>query len=236
MKQADPSIEKFIKSHLVKWARSLPEKEKRKTAHIPVITLSMEPGSQGCRVAERIAAQLGFDLFNRDIIKKIAKSMKTSTEIIDALEKERLSGIEDFIASLIEEKYLHTDTYRGHLVKIVGLIADHGRAVIVGRGANFILPPEKRFAVRVIAPSEIRIANIAHAFGATHKEAQKRVTRREARRRAFIRQSFNKDVRNPNHYDITLNTARLSIEAAAEAVVVSASDLKKTQTAAGKNR
>ncbi len=221
MKPADPSIEKVIKSHLVKWSLSLPEKEKTEPARIPVITLGMEPGSQGCLVAERIAAQLGFDLFNRNIIKEIAKSMKTSTEVIEALEKERLSGIEDFIASLIEEKYLHNDTYKGHLVKIVGVIANHGKAVIVGRGANFILPPEKRFAVRVIAPFETRVANIARAFGAAPDAAEKRITRREARRRAFVRQTFNKDIRNPNHYDMTLNTARLSVEAAAAAVVVS---------------
>jgi len=114
----------------------------------------------------------------------------------------------------------------------VRVIAGRGDAVIIGRGANFILPFENRFAVRIIAPSEIRVANIMRAFGARDEDARQRVTRREARRRAFIRQAFNKDIRNPSHYDMTLNTARLSVAAAAEAIVAAAVSSKKAAGAA----
>ncbi|MCP3953759.1 MAG: cytidylate kinase-like family protein [Desulfobacterales bacterium] len=205
----------------------MPKKENQVDVRTPVVTLCMEPGSQGCLVANKIAELLGFELYNRDIIKAIAKSMKTGTDRVDMLEKERFSGIEDFIASLIEEKYLHNDVYMEHLVKVVRVIADRGNAVIVGRGANFILPFENRFAVRIIAPSETRVANIVRAFGAEAETARLRITRREARRQAFIRQAFNKDIRNPSHYDITLNTARLSVTAAAEAIVAAAVDSEK---------
>ena len=99
------AVTKFIKSHVRKWSRALPTKENRAVVRAPVITLCMEPGSQGCQVAQTVADQLGFDLYNRDIIKAIAKSMKTGTDRIDMLEKERLSGMEDFVACLIEEKY-----------------------------------------------------------------------------------------------------------------------------------
>lgn len=227
MKPDNTAVIKFIESHVGKWSRALPEKEGRAVVQAPVITLCMEPGSQGCQVAQAVADQLGFDLYNRDIIKAIAKSMKTSTDRIDLLEKERLSGIEDFLACLIEEKYLHNDIYMTHLVKVVRVIAGRGNSVIVGRGANFILPFENRFAVRIIAPSEIRVTNIMRAFGAKDENARQRVIRREARRRAFIRQAFNKDIRNPSHYDITLNTARLSVAAAATAIVAAAVSSKK---------
>ena len=205
MKPDNIAVTKFIESHVGKWTQALPARESRAAVRAPVVTLCMEPGSQGCQVAQAVADQLGFALYNRDIIKAIAKSMKTSTEKIDLLEKERLSGIEDFLACLIEEHYCHNDIYMEHLVKVVRVIAGRGNAVIVGRGANFILPFENRFAVRIIAPSEIRVANIMRAFGARDEDARQRVTRREARRRAFIRQAFNKDIRNPSHYDITLN-------------------------------
>ncbi|MDX2455372.1 cytidylate kinase-like family protein [Desulfosarcina sp.] len=221
--QADnTAIIKFIESHVGKWSLALPEKEGQAIVRAPVITLCMEPGSHGCQVAQAVADQLGFGLYNRDIIKAIAKSMKIGSDRIAMLEKERLSGIEDFIACLIEEKYCHNDIYMEHLVKVVRVIAARGNAVIVGRGANFILPFENRFAARIIAPAEIRVTNIMRAFGAEAENARQRITRREARRRAFIRQAFNKDIRNPSHYDITLNTARLSVPAAATAIVTAA--------------
>jgi len=220
----NPTVSKFILSHVREWSQGLPEEDKRAAPHphAPIITLSMEPGSQGCEVAKNVAARLGFEMYNRDIIKALAKSMKIGADRIDMLEKERLYGLEDFIASLIEEKYLHNDIYMEHLVKVITVIASRGSAVIVGRGANFILPVEKRFAVRIIAPSETRVANIVRVFGASKENARKRMTRREARRRAFIRQAFNKDIRNPSHYDMALNTARLSVETATEAIVVAA--------------
>jgi len=227
MKPDNIAVTKFIESHVGKWTRALPEKENRAVVQAPVITLCMEPGSQGCQVAQTVADQLGFDLYNRDIIKAIAKSMKTGTDRIDMLEKERLSGMEDFVACLIEEKYLHNDIYMAHLVKVVRVIADRGKAVIIGRGANFILPFENRFAARIIAPSKIRVANIMRAFGTKAEDARQRIVRREARRRAFIRQAFNKDIRNPSHYDMTLNTARLSVAAAATAIVAAAVSSKK---------
>lgn len=227
MKPDNTAVIKLIESHVGKWSRALPEKESQAAVRAPVITLCMEPGSQGCQVAQAVADQLGFDLYNRDIIKAIAKSMKTGTDRIAMLEKERLSGIEDFIACLIEEKYCHNDVYMEHLVKVVRVIANHGNAVIVGRGANFILPFENRFAVRIIAPSEIRVTNIMRAFGAKDENARERITRREARRRAFVRHAFNKDIRNPSHYDMTLNTARLSVAAAATAIVAAAVSAKK---------
>ena len=102
MQSDNSAVTKFITSHVGKWTRDLPEKKSRAVVPAPVITLCMEPGSQGCQVAQAVADELGFNLNNRDIIKAIAKSMKTITDRIDMLEKERISCIEDYLACLIE--------------------------------------------------------------------------------------------------------------------------------------
>jgi cytidylate kinase len=186
---------------------------------IPVITVSKEPGAGGNILAQKIAERLDLDIFNRDIIKGIAESAKISASVIETLEKKRLSGVEDFISSLVNKQYLYPGLYLEHLMKVVCTIAEHGRAVIVGRGANFILPPEKRFSVRMVAPLDVRIQNIARRFDVSAEEAKRRVIRRESRRSAFIRQSFNADISNPINYDFTINTGKMSIEAAVEAVI-----------------
>ena len=104
-------------------------------------------------------------------------------------------------------------------MKVVCTIAEHGRAVIVGRGANFILPPEKRFSVRMVAPLDARIKNICGRFGVSSDEAKRRIIQRESRRSAFVRQSYNVDISDPIHYDLTINTGNLSILSAVEAVI-----------------
>ncbi len=213
------SIEEFVRKITKKWEEMHSEEFKKMEAALPVITVSMEPGSGGCLIAREIADQLGFDFFHRDIIHKIAESARISAKVVESLEKERLSGVQDFIASLVEDTYIHPSIYLEHLMKIVSTIGKHGRAVIVGRGANFILPPEERFSVRVIAPLETRIANVARMFGVPSDTAKRRIMVRQSKRQAFVRQSFNADINDPSHYDLVINSGRMNVESAVEAVI-----------------
>jgi len=206
------SIETFIKEQIGKW--------KSKTqSQVPVITISSQPGSGGRVIAKGLAKRLLIDLFDRDIVKEIAESAHISGAVIETMEKERLTGVKDFISSLVNDRYLWPGVYLDHLMKVVAAIASHGNAVIVGRGANFLIPPEDRISVRVIAPTETRVKNVAKTFGVTRDEAKRRVIHRENRRAAFIRQSFNADVANPQNYDLVINTGRGDIDAAIGSVI-----------------
>jgi cytidylate kinase len=221
----EESIAQFVKQQIRKWEKG-PVREKGKPQpRITVITVSMEPGSGGSRVAQEVADRFGFDYFHRDIIKGIAKSAKIRATVIETLEKERLSGIEDLIASLYKDQYLYPGIYMEHLLKVVHTIADHGRAVIVGRGANFIIPPDERFGVRVVAPLETRIQNVVRAYKVSAEKARKRVIARESRRTAFVRRSYNADISDPENYDLTINTARMPIKTAVEVVVAAVKNL-----------
>ncbi len=212
MATSKPSIETIIKEQIEKW--------KQKThSKVPVITISSQPGSGGRVLARGIADRFDIDLFDRDMVKEIAESAHISGAVIDTIEKERLSGIQDFISSLVNDRYLWPGVYLEHLMKVVATIASHGNAIIVGRGANFLIPTQKRLAIRVIAPMEERIKKISQEFGVTPEEAKRRAINRENRRAAFIRQSFHADINNPQHYELVINTQRLNYEAAMGAVI-----------------
>lgn len=215
----DLLIEDFVQQQVEKWTTLYSKDEKKRRAKIPVVTLCMEPGSGGCLIAEQVAKRLDFDFFHRDIIHKIAESARISATVVESLEKDRLSGMQDFIASIVKDQYIHPSIYLDHLMKVVGTIGKHGMAVIVGRGANFIIPQKDRFAVRVIAPESMRIERIAKQFGVPSDVAKRRVTVRENRRRAFIRQSFNADICDPIHYNLILNTAYMSVEAGVDSII-----------------
>lgn len=201
------SIETFISEQIEKW-------KTQSGAHLPVITISSEPGSGGRVIARGLADKYHIDLFDRDIIKEIAGRAHISDAVIETMEKARLSGVKDFIASLVNDRYLWPGVYLDHLMKVVAAIASHGNAIIVGRGANFLIPAENRLSIRVIAPTKTRVENVAEKHGVTREEAKRRVINRENRRAAFIRQSFNADVANPMNYDLVINTHKIDIDAA----------------------
>lgn len=209
------SVNRFISEQVKKLERIRTE---GKEIPIPVITVCMEPGSGGSIVAQKIAERLGLDFFHHRIIHEIAESGKLREEGLEAMEKDRLSGIQDFISSLISDHYLWPGLYLEHLTKVVEAMAKRGNAVIVGRGANFILSSKKCLSVRVVSPLEIRVQHVVQSFGATVEDARQRVFNRESKRGAFVKKSFNKDITDPLNYDLVINTVRLSIEEAVDAV------------------
>ena len=211
------SIQKIIDEQVKRW--EMMRVEKREEAVIPVVTVSREPGSGGRIVAKGIAERLGLDLFHREIIQQMAQSAHISARLLETLDEKGLSVLEDWVSTLVNERHLWPDQYLQHLMKVIGTIGKHGRAVIVGRGANFILPPEGIFRVRILAPLEMRVQNVARDFDVPVEEAKRRVLRTESARRAFVRKYFHADISDPVNYDLMINTGALSIEAAEKTVM-----------------
>ncbi len=201
----------FIKAQLHKRKDAKTGANQKKKPYVPVVTVSIEPGSGGSVIARKVADRLGFDFFNREIIKEIAESVHIDPEVIENIEKDRFSGVEDLIDSCLRDRYLWPGLYLSHLKKVLFTLGEHGRTVVVGRGANFILSPEKQFSIRVVAPLELRVQNIANEFNTPPEKARSRIKGRQEKRAAFIKKSFHKGVRNPLHYNLVANTGLLSI-------------------------
>ncbi len=217
MKTKKRSVIKIVEEQVKKW-QIMKVKEKKEAIVLPVITISREPGSGGRIVATELGKKLGLDVFHQEIINEMAESAQVSSRILKTLDEKGLSVLEEWITSLVDNQHLWPDQYLRHLMKVIGTIGKHGSAVIVGRGANFVLPSEGRIRVRIIAPLDLRVENVSSNFGVSAEEAKRRIIRTESERRAFIRKYFNADITDPINYDLVLNTGTLSIEAAANVI------------------
>jgi cytidylate kinase len=210
------AIHQLIEEHVRRW--EILRKEEIEVKTLPVITLSREPGSGGKLVAKAVAERLGLDLFDQALINAMAENADTTTRVIRTLDERSLSMIEDWVSAAISERHLWPDEVSRVLMRVIGTIGRHGKAIIVGRGANFVLPPENRFRVRIIAPLEMRVNRVAETYGVTKKEAKRRVLRTESDRRAFVRKYFHSDIGDPANYEMILNTGTLSFESAVAAI------------------
>jgi len=226
MKAKARSVEQIIEEQVRKWQITRTE-EKKKDERISVITISREAGSGGNILAKRLSDQLEFDLFSQEFIHNMAESASVSVRLLETLDEKGASVLEEWISSIVDKRHLWPDQYLQHLMKIIGTIGKHGRAVIVGRGANFVLPPEKRLSVRVIAPLETRLRNASQKFSLSVDEARSRVLKTESDRKAFIKKYFNDDIRHPLNYDLIINTRMLSIDDAVNSVSGALSQLNR---------
>jgi cytidylate kinase len=103
---------------------------------------------------------------------------------------------------------------------VVGAIAQQGRAVILGRGANLLLGAAA-LRVLAVAPLEARVRAVMEDEGLPEREARRRIEAVEADRHAFILTHYRAEFGDPTAFDLSVNTAALGIEGAS-AVVQSA--------------
>ena len=218
MKTKSRSIEQIIEEQMQRWQLMKSKKVKEKQG-VSTITISREPGSGGRVMAKKLAAKLDFKVFHQEVLLEIAKRADVSDKLLATLDEKGLTVLEDCISALVYDRHLWPDEYLKHLMKVIGAIGEHGRAIIVGRGANFVVPPQNRLRLRIVAPQKFRIANVARVFDVKTEDARRRIIRTESDRRAFIRKYFNADITDPINYDIVINTGALDIDKAVEAVI-----------------
>lgn len=215
----DLSVKKFITEQQAISKKHVPASRLKQSASVPVITVCTEPGSGGRLIADEVANRLNFKLFDKNILVAMANTAAVESQSLDTIEQERPSRIQDFITSLVDKDYVYTGDYVSFLKQQVEIIGKLGRSVIVGRGANFILPPKDRFSVRVTAPLDTRIRNVSFKNSVPLAEAKKRIRTREQRRKTFIRETFHEDIADIMHYDLIINTARMDLDTAVESII-----------------
>jgi cytidylate kinase len=114
------------------------------------------------------------------------------------------------------EHRINADRETEAIVRVVLALAARGEAVIVGRGAGFVLPTESTLHVRVVAPFESRVGYIAQALRLSHIEAASEVRHRDARRTEFLTRTLLREPPEATAYDLVVNSSRLGVEGAAQ--------------------
>jgi cytidylate kinase len=185
----------------------------------PVITISRLPGAGGAQLAKELARRLDLEVHDRDIIHRIAVQVGLADRAVRGLEEEQEhSLLTEWLASFASDSHLAPYGYLQHLRRVVEGIARLGGAVILGRGAHLILPPGGALRVFVVAPLQARVATVMERYGADAGEAERQIRAKEAERRAFLQRYFQSDLGDPASYDMVVNTSRLGVRGAADAI------------------
>ena len=197
------TLDKLVEEQIKRWHSN--RKRKYKKPIRPVITISRLPGCNAWEIAEQISTDLEIDFFDSEIVDKIAENAEVNRRVVETLDEQDNSIVLEWLSTLTAERYLWAHEYLEHLTKIIGTIGAHGHAVILGRGASYILPKEICLRVLVVAPLEIRIENVRKAYKVSEKVARQNVMGKESDRVAFIRRYFHVDMLDPVNYDLVFN-------------------------------
>lgn len=186
----------------------------------PDITIDRDPGSGGKLIAKKIADKLGWQLFDKTLVLKLSKKLNIPIEEFANVDEHSRDWFSDLFHSIVNPDYVSDTRYIFHLKKFLNHAAEEGDLVILGHGANNILPPDKCLRVRITASYNNRVNNTyKYENKTTKEEAALSVEKTEKKYNQFIRQYFGVNPHNPWNYDLVISTDHLTLDQATDLVI-----------------
>lgn len=197
-----------------------------------IVAVSRQFGSGGARVGRAVAQRLGFQYADREILAEAARRLQLDTADLEPLD-EHATGFWARVGKLFAQGSPDTPFIPPTLPsvseadlfdierQVIASIADHGSAVVVGRGAAHVLQGRPGL-IRVFlhAPFEARVALAMSEYGFTSREAADLVARDSDRARArFTRSLTGRDWCDATLYDLCLDTHAVGLDRAADLIV-----------------
>jgi cytidylate kinase-like protein len=215
------SIDHFVNRQILLWQeeRRIAERKRLEGQQQPTICISREYGARGAAMGRQVAERLGIGFYSQELIHDIAEAAQVRKQVVESLDERVQDGISEWVSGLIKRGVFAPSDYLQNLSKVVLTLTRHGRGVIIGRGAHFILDPGATLRVRVVAPLETRVARIAARDGLTEQKARATILRIDGERIAFNKQHFGADLANPANYDLVVNAGSLGLEGAVDATI-----------------
>lgn len=185
----------------------------------PIITVSRQFGSGGTVLAGRIAERLGFQLFDKEVIDVVSSETGVQRELLEALDERTRSGVEQWVAGVLHSRIMSGEDFVRSLGKILISVAHVGSAVVVGRGANFLLAGQPGFHLRLVADLGRRVEEIMGRYELSRPRAEARVLQVDRERAEYVHRYLHHDIDDPTAYDLVLNLDSIEPDAALDAIV-----------------
>jgi cytidylate kinase len=221
MKIRNPNLQKIIESQINEWfIKEKTKLERKKKGKKPLILISRQRGAGGLAVAERLSEKIGWPYYDKNIIKEIADTVGADEKQLAFLDEKDRNIFYEFLNVFRREPEVSHDEYVEHLRRFIRTLGDVGGSIIVGRGADFILSPQEALRVRLVAETELRARFAAQKYGLQETEAFKHLDKGDQERRKFIKRHFDKDIDDPVHYDLVINTSYIDLDGAMDLIIV----------------
>lgn len=186
-----------------------------------IITIGRQYGSGGFEIGQKLAEELGVNLYDKEMLKRAAKESGLCEELFEAHDEKATNS---FLYSLVMDTYTMGYSAAGyaempinHRVFLaqfdtIKKIADEGPCVMVGRCADYALEDYKNVVnVFIYADMEQRIRRIAQEYDLTNAKAKDIITKTDKKRASYYNYYTNKEWGDAKGYDLCINSGKLGI-------------------------
>jgi hypothetical protein len=186
--------------------------------NIRVVTLEREYGSGGNVIAEKLAARLGWKLWDQLLTEEIARRLNCDCQAVEKHEERTDPAYYRLFKAFMRGSFegslqaprlqmVDTECVRDAVQQIVREIAESGNCVIVGRGSAYYLGSRPdAFHVFIYAPFEERVRRLK-LRGKSQGEAVELAETVDRDRADFIRRYFKVDWPERHRFHLMVNSS-----------------------------
>lgn len=193
-----------------------------------IITIGRQYGSGGREIGARLAEELGFGFYDKNIL-RMDSDESGIKESYFHLADERPGNklLYKIITSLVPEDkmpsfgadLISADNLFRFQSAVIRKLAEEENCVIIGRCADYILEgTEGLVRIFLYADLDARMERIERLGYYTGAEVKKNVKRIDRERREYHRYYTGREWESTENYDLMFNTARLGVDGTVEAI------------------
>ena len=200
-----------------------------------VVSISRTMSAGGEEVGRLVAAELGFRYVDDEVV--IRASAQAGVSPATIAQEEHSRSLSERIRQAISAEHTQfegapvtlssdradRELYQGLIQWVVQDIAREGQVVFVAHGTSITLANMSgNLRVLITASPEVRSERLMGADGLNQRQARKAIQDSDRERQNFFRRLYNLRQELPTHYDLVINTERLTVPEAAKLVVLAA--------------
>ena len=191
-----------------------------------IITISREFGSGGRTIGRMVAEKLGYEFFDKELVKKVAVESGLHEDFVEqngeyASAKNWFSYVFQSMGTQGVMNGMSMDDFLWAMQrKVINDLADKGNCVIVGRCADYILKDrEDTLHVFIHADKKARAERIVRLYGMTEKSPEKRLEEKDQRRKVYFKHYTDQVWGMSQNYDISLDSGVIGIQKCVDIIV-----------------
>lgn len=203
----------------------------------PLITVTRQYAAGGSEVAKNVAADLGWTVIDNEFVNEVARRAGLPPDEV-AQKEERAPGLLTRIArnlaaaspemsagtaagtTALPEAQAEEATIVTLTERVIREAATHGRAVLVGRGAQAVLARRPNaLHVYLVGSKAWRMEMAVEHLGVERDEVERVLDETDRDRDRYVKAHYGRSRQDAEHYDMVLNTERLGFSGAAAVIV-----------------
>ena len=192
-----------------------------------VITIARSYGSGGRKMGKLLAKELGYDYYDREILRIASDESGISEELFNRADENARMPLfriarQVYSGEVIppdSDDFISNENLFRYQAKIIRELAATRNCVIVGRCANYILRGRDNVInIFVTAPVVDCVRRVMETDGLDLEEAEKKIRRTDKRRADYFKYFTGRQWQDAALYDLCLNTGHMSESKCVEVV------------------